>query len=77
MTLNEIQTWLQQAVAEEIEATPETVSLDKPFAELGVESSSLLGISGDLEDFLGIEIDPTVVFEYPTIRKLSEHLHTL
>jgi acyl carrier protein len=31
-------------------------------------------MSGDLEDWVGRKIDPTLLYDYPTIETLAQHL---
>ena len=40
----------------------------------GLASSAAVGLTGDLEDWLGKEIDPTILYDYPTIETLAAHL---
>src|SRR5215472_5015875 len=41
------------------------------FASLGLDSASSTHLLVELEDWLGIELSPEVVFEYPTIEDLA------
>ena len=44
------------------------------FASLGLDSASSTHLLVELEDWLGIELSPEVVFEYPTIGDLARFL---
>ena len=44
------------------------------FASLGLDSASSTHLLVELEDWLGIELSPEVVFEYPTIEDLARFL---
>ena len=46
--------------------TPET-----PLAELGLDSVYALTLCGDIEDPFDLEVDPTIVWDHPTIRSLA------
>ena len=72
----EIQEWFVQYVASLLECDPESVETGVPFERYGVDSSAVVGMTGDLEEWLGIEIDPTLPYDYPTIESLSKHLAT-
>jgi acyl carrier protein len=72
--LNEIRQWLQERIAEEIRARPETISAQIPFANYGLDSIVIVTIVADLEEWLEIDLDPTIFWEYPTIETLSEWL---
>ena len=66
--------WLQQEVASLLDLPPEQVSLDRPLAEQGLDSADAVGLSGEIEERLHVELDPTLVFEYPTLRQLVDYL---
>jgi|GEM_PF-6746537 len=46
-------------------------SIDTSFHELGMDSLIGIRLVGRLADTVGQEIDPLVVFDYPSIRELS------
>lgn len=70
----DIEHWLQQAVAEALEKPTDTIALDVPLSEMGLDSVAAVALTGDLEDWSGLEVDPTLIFDYPTIQALAEHL---
>ncbi len=69
-----IENWLVQAVAEELEKPPESIEKEVPLSEMGLDSVSAVALTGELEDWLEQEVDPTLIFDYPTIRALAAHL---
>ncbi|AEW95938.1 MULTISPECIES: SDR family NAD(P)-dependent oxidoreductase [Streptomycetaceae] len=50
------------------------VETDRGFYELGLESVHLLGLVRALEERWGIELYPTLLFEYTTVDSVAEHL---
>lgn len=48
--------------------------LEASFFELGLDSTTLLEISSDLEEMLSIRLYPTLLFENPNIKKLANFL---
>jgi acyl-CoA synthetase (AMP-forming)/AMP-acid ligase II len=40
----------------------------------GLDSSAAVGLTGDLEDWLETEIDPTLLYDYPTVEAIVKHL---
>ncbi len=74
MTQKEIENWLIQAVAQILDRQPENIDPLLPFAQLGLDSGEAVALTGDLEDLLEQELEPTLAFEYPSIQKLSQHL---
>jgi acyl carrier protein len=70
----ELQTWIVNYVAELLEVKPEKIDVAIAFDRYGLDSSAAVGLAGDLEDWLERELDPTLLYDYPTIESLSEHL---
>lgn len=74
MTAPQIEAWLVRAIAKSLHIDPQQISVTRPFAELGVDSVAAVELSGDLEDWLGKKVAPTIVWDYPTIALLAAHL---
>jgi acyl carrier protein len=66
--------WLIQRIADRLGVDPAEVPMDQPFATLGCDSLDLIEIAEELSEHSGIEIDPVVMWEYPTIAELTFHL---
>lgn len=73
-TAAEIQAWIVSYLAELLEIDPDEVNVKIPFDRYGLDSSAAVGLTGDLEDWLGTEVDPTVLYDYPTVDALVKHL---
>lgn len=76
LTEFEIQTWIVTYVSELLEVDPADIDITIPFDRYGLDSSAAVGLTGDLEDWAGTIIDPTVLYDYPTIEALAHHLDT-
>lgn len=72
----EIQAWVVNYLADLLEVEPEEVDTAIPFDRFGLDSSAAVGLTGDLADWLGCEVDPTLLYDYPTIESLVKHLST-
>lgn len=77
LSRDELRDWLCKEVASLLDTHPEEIDLQRPLGEQGLDSVDAVGLTGELEDLLGIELDPTLAFEYPSIEALVEHLGTL
>lgn len=73
-TSEEIQVWLVSRLAELLEIESEDVDVDITFDRYGLDSSAAVGLTGDLSDWLGIEIEPTLLYDYPTVEALVRYL---
>jgi acyl carrier protein len=70
----EIQAWLISNIATLVEIDPKNIDIAKPLEYYGMDSMQAMHLSGDLADWLGSELSPTVVWDYPTIELLARHL---
>jgi len=70
----EIQAWLVNYIAEIVQMEPEQIDPTMPFERYGIDSEDGVILSGDLEDWLGYDIDPTIIFDYPTPESLVEYI---
>ncbi len=73
-TAAEIKDWLVSYLGELLEIEPDEVDVTTPFDRYGLDSSAAVGLTGDLEDWLGRELDPTLMYDYPTVEALVQHL---
>ncbi|MDB4987078.1 MAG: Beta-ketoacyl synthase, partial [Myxococcaceae bacterium] len=61
-------------IAESLKVEPSAVLSHVGFYDLGLDSRSMLALAARLEAALGRDIYPTLLFEYPNIDALDEHL---
>ena len=59
-----IQRWLVAKLAELLEIEPSAIDIQAPFASYGLESVDLVGLSGELEEWLKRELSPTLLYDY-------------
>jgi len=69
-----IEDFLITAVAGELAIDPDVIELEKPFTDFGLDSAKIIAIAGKLEDWLQVEVSPTLLFDYPTIAALAKGL---
>ncbi len=70
----EIRHWLVVRIAELLQLDPSEVDVAEPFASYGLASREVVEISGDLEEWLGVRLPPTLLYDHPSIDALSGHL---
>jgi acyl carrier protein len=68
-----VREWLIDYIADLMGVEKSAISEHAQFSSLGLDSAAVIGMTGDLSDWLGKEIDPTIVYEYPTIEGLARH----
>jgi phthiocerol/phenolphthiocerol synthesis type-I polyketide synthase B len=55
----------------------ETLDASAGFFQLGMDSLMSVTLQRDLSETLGEELSPAVVFDYPTVERLADHLTTV
>lgn len=63
--------WVIGRLACHLGVPAHTIDVATPLAELGVDSVHALSLVGDLEVHWNIEVDATLVFEYPTVSDIA------
>jgi acyl carrier protein len=71
---DQIETCLLDWLVERAGLRPGDFDRDKPFAEYGLDSLTAVELSGELEQWLGVEITPVVAWNYPTAAAMAGHL---
>ena len=73
-TEEQIRGWLISNIASVVNMEPSHIDVRQTFDNYGLDSLQAVSLSGDLETWLGREISPTVVWDYPTVEQLARHL---
>ncbi|MEU0673972.1 SDR family NAD(P)-dependent oxidoreductase [Streptomyces sp. NPDC006172] len=73
-TAEGLRLWLTAAVAEAAGLDPTGVGEHRPIAELGLGSRQLVALGADLAERTGRTLDPSLVFNHPTIADLVDAL---
>lgn len=73
-SLEGIQAWIVSYVAQLLDISTQEVSTALAFDSYGLDSSAVVSLIGDLEHWLKIDLSPAILFDYPTIESLSQHL---
>jgi acyl carrier protein len=66
--------WLIDRIADYLATSPAAIETDKAFGDYGLDSAFALNLCIDLETELGIRVEPTVTWDYPTIDDIAGHL---
>lgn len=74
---SEIQTWLVQQLARELQVSADQIKVDQPILSQGVDSMQIVVIVARLEDWLGFRFPNPPLDEYPTIESLSQFVADL
>jgi acyl carrier protein len=72
-----IEAWLVREIAGRLGCSSEEIDVRKPFASYGLDSVQAVGMSGALENWLGVRVPATLAWDFPTIESLAPHLAEL
>ena len=69
-----IESWLLAWIAREMRLDPSKIDARAPLVNFGMGSRQALLLVGDLEDWLGTKVEPSLAWEHPTVEKISRFL---
>jgi len=70
----DIQRWLVERLAQRLNISPDEIGNGRPFAHFGMNSLEAVRLSGELAEWLGRPLVPTLAYDYPNVGLLSRHL---
>jgi acyl carrier protein len=73
-THEEIHAWLREKIAVATHTDPGAIETDAQFTNYGLDSIVIVTLVDDMEVWLGVTLDPTIFWEYPTIEELTNWL---
>ncbi|MFE7462551.1 acyl carrier protein [Streptomyces sp. NPDC057499] len=74
ITLDELQSWLITRVGEYVPDLDEEVDPHQDLGEYGLDSIAVVAFTADVEDRLAIRVEPTALWDHPTIAQLAKFL---
>lgn len=69
-----IQSWCINYISSIVDRNPDRIDPNVELDRIGLDSSTAVALIMSLEEWLGIELMPELLFEYPTIAALSHYL---
>ena len=70
----ELRSWLRARVAHYAQLDAAAIDTTATLTTYGLDSVYALILCGDIEDHLGLALEPTVAWDHPTIDALAGHL---
>jgi len=77
VTQASVEEWLIAYIADLSGTRKDKISITTHLRKYGLDSASAVTLSGDMMDWLKCEVDPTLLYEHPTIEKAASHVMTL
>jgi acyl carrier protein len=70
----EIRDFCLDYLRKNLEIPPDEIVPEANFARLGLDSGNSVHFLVGLEEWLGRELDPEVIYDHPTVADLARHL---
>ena len=70
----QIRAAIRASLASALSVVESTLDDDRDFDAYGLPSLEAVELAGELEDFLGREIDAEAIFDHPSVSQLARHL---
>lgn len=67
--------WVTIRLAAALDVAP-TLDPFMPLADMGVDSVHAVSLAGEIEMHFDIDVDPTLIFDYPTLSHIAEFIST-
>jgi acyl carrier protein len=74
VTQSEIRDWLIEKIADTVKCPPADIGVEESFTSLGLDSLSMLTLTGDLAAWLGRDLPATLLLRHAAIGDLVDHL---
>lgn len=71
-TFTEISNWITANISRHAEIDPSEVALDTDIVHFRLDSLILVNITTELEDYIGMELSPSIFWEMRTIGATSQ-----
>jgi acyl carrier protein len=68
---SQIEGWLVASIAAYAKMDADDIDISLPFADFNLDSSVSISLTCELASWLGIELAPTSLWEYPNIQSLA------
>lgn len=69
-----IESWLVLNLAQRLELQTDDIDIHKDFIDYGLNSIEAVNLSGELENFIGRRLPPTLLWDYPNVLALAKYL---
>jgi acyl carrier protein len=75
-THGEIVTWCKEYIARTLDISVDKVDANAEFDALGFDSAAAVALVVDVGTWLDRDLEPSALFEYPTIASFADYLTT-
>jgi acyl carrier protein len=76
-SLAEIESWLRERVAFYLDQPEESIELDVPLTDYGMNSIYAVSVLADIEDKFCVEFDGIPTWSHPSINHIAKYLENM
>ena len=73
-TADELRAWLLEWIGKELDMQASEIDPERSLLDYSMSSVTATILVGDLEDWLDLQLSPTLVWDYTSINAITEHL---
>ena len=73
-TSEDLEYWMIRRLSQYLKVAPAEIDPEALFTALGIDSSIAVSMTGDLAQSLGVDLEPHLLWEYPSIESLAQYL---
>ncbi|MFJ8234058.1 acyl carrier protein [Streptomyces sp. NPDC094448] len=66
----QLTTWLKERIAAHLDLSADDIRTDEPLGSYGLDSIYALTVVAEIEDHTGVSLEPTVMWDEPTVEGL-------
>jgi acyl carrier protein len=74
MTSKELEQWLIEQLAGQLNVPKDSIDPVRRLEEYGLDSLEAVALTGEIEARLGRTVDPTILWDYPSVRAIANFL---
>lgn len=72
--VDQLSRWLAAQVAAVLERPASEILVGHTFSQMALDSARMLTLAGRISEGLGLDLSPTVLFDFPSVERLAAHL---
>jgi acyl carrier protein len=65
---------IAELIGSAMDLAPDKIDVDARFDRYGIDSAAAISLTEEIEQHVGKPLEPTVFYDYPTIRSLAAHI---
>lgn len=69
-----VETWIGEWLNKKLKVDADTIEPSKSFADFGLDSIFAVELAQDITDWCGLDVEATIVWNYPTVEALANYL---